>query len=129
MWLDAYYNSKIDADGERDMGSWRAVMDLAGGLAESLNSQIGTDGVGRPRDLGDAEIRRRVRLESGRGRIGYVDMFGPDKAVLTRAGRLRRWLERRKWGRWLLRRRGWVIAGTVLVVLCITIIPPLVPPF
>ena len=116
------------------MGSWRAMMDLAEGITESLNSDVGhgqdtvADVVDETRGLGHAEIRRRVRLKSGRGRIGYVNMFGPDKAVLTRAGRLRRWLERRKWGRWLLRRRGWVIAGTVLVVLCITIVLPLIPP-
>jgi hypothetical protein len=125
MWLDVYYNSKIDAAGKRDMGSWRAVIDLADGIVGSLNSDIpggqetGADAIAGMRGLGDSEIRRRVRRESGRGKIGYMDLFGPDKLVITRSTRLRRRLERKGWGRWLLRWRGWVIAAVTLGVLLI----------
>ena len=130
MWLDAYYNSQIDAVGERDMGSWRAVIDLAEGIAASLNNDptCGQDTVGEviagTRHLGDREIRRRIKRESGRGRIGYADLVGPDNAVITRSVRVKRWLEKRRWGRWLLRWRGWVIAGVSLAVFGIAVVYP-----
>ena len=128
MWLDAYYNSKIDAVGKRDMGSWRAVMDLAEAIAASLDS----DGVrGRDpaanifagtKDVGDGEIRRRIKRESKRGEIGYVDLVWPNKAAITRSAQLRMWLQKRRWGRWLLRRRRWVIVATVVVVVLIVLV-------
>ena len=130
MWLDAYYNSKIDAVGRRDMGSWRAVMDLAEAIVASLNSDAvrGQDPVANifagTKELGDGEIRRRIRRESKRGVIGYVNLVWPDKATITRSVQLRTWLERRRWGRWLLRRRGWVIAATIVVVLLIGVVFP-----
>lgn len=131
MWLDAYYNSKIDAAQERDMGSRRAVLDLAEGILASLDSGIsyGHDTMGdllaETKNLGDSEIRRRVRRESGRGRIGYMGLVGPDKGFITRSAQLRMWLERRASGRWLLRWRGWVIAGASLGILSLTVVYPL----
>jgi hypothetical protein len=130
MWLDAYYNSKIDAVGRRDMGSWRAVMDLAEAIAASLNSDAvrGQDPVANifagTKELGDGEIRRRIRRESKRGVIGYVNLVWPDKATITRSVQLRMWLERRRWGRWLLRWRRWVIAATIVVMLLIGVVFP-----
>jgi hypothetical protein len=132
MWLDAYCNSKIDAVGERDMGSWRAVMDLAEAIAASLNSDSvrGQDPAANifagTKEMGDGEIRRRIRRKSKRGDIGYVNLVWPDKAIITRSVRLRMWLERRRWGRWLLRWRGWVIAATIVVVLLIGVVFPVV---
>jgi hypothetical protein len=131
MWLDAYWNSKIDAARERDMGSWRAAMDLAEGISASLNGKISCgqdtigDVLGQTKNLGDSEIRRRVRQESGRGWIGYMNLVGPDNVIMTRSTRLRRWLEMRAWGRWLLRWRGWVIAGVVLATFLLTVVYPL----
>lgn len=130
MWLDAYYNSKIDAVGGRDMGSWRAVMDLAEAIATSLNSDSvrGQDPVANmfagTKEMGDGEIRRRIRSKSKRGDIGYVNLVWPDKTAITRSVQLRMWLERRRWGRWLLRWRGWVIAATIVVVLLIGVVFP-----
>jgi hypothetical protein len=130
MWLDAYYNSKIDAVGERDMGSWRAVMDLAEAFAASLNSDgiRGQDPVANifagTKEMGNGEIRRRIGKGSKRGEIGYVNLVCSDKAVITRSVRLRIWLERRRWGCWLLRWRRWVIAATIVVVLLIGVVFP-----
>jgi hypothetical protein len=130
MWLDAYYNSKIDAARERDMGSWRAVIDLAEGILGSLGEiPRGPDTLGdliaRTRNLGDSEIRRRVRREWGHGKIGYMVLVGPETGIMTRSARLRRWLEKKAWGRWLLKWRGWVIAGLTLAILLITVVSPL----
>jgi hypothetical protein len=131
MWLDAYYNSKIDAVGKRDMGSWRAVMDLAEAIAASLNSDDvrGQDPAANifagTKDVGDGEIRRRIKKESKRGEIGYVDLVRLDEAAVTRSVRLRMWLQKRRWGRWLLRWRRWVIAATTVVVLLIGVVFPL----
>jgi hypothetical protein len=130
MWLDAYCNSKIDAVGGRDMGSWRAVMDLAEAIVASLNSDgvCGQDSATNifagTKDVGDGEIRKRIKRESKRGEIGYVDLVRPDKAATTRSVRLRMWLQKRRWGRWLLRRRRWVIAATIVVVLLIGVVFP-----
>ena len=105
-------------------------MDLAEAIAASLNSNgaRGQDPVANifagTKGMGDGEIRRRVGRESERGVIGYVDLIWPDKAAVTRSARLRIWLERRRWGRWLLRRRGWVIAATVVVVLLMGVVFP-----
>jgi hypothetical protein len=129
MWLDSYYNSQIDAAGGRDMGSWRAVMDLAEAIAASLNSDgiRGQDPAANifagTKDVGDREIRRRIRRESKRGEIGYVDLAWPNKAVITRSVQLRMWLQGRRWGRWFLRWRGWVIAATIVVVLIGVVFP------
>ena len=131
MWLDAYYNSKIDAVGRRDMGSWRAVMDLAEAIAASLNSDDvrGQDPAANifagTKDVGDGEIRRRIKKESKRGEIGYVDLVRLDEAAVTRSVRLEMWLQKRRWGRWLLRWRRWVIAATTVVVLLIGVVFPL----
>lgn len=128
MWLDAYYNSKIDAASKRDMGSWRAVIDLADGIAGSLNSHIpggqntSADMIAGMRGLGDSEIRRRVRRKAEHGKIGYMDLCGPDKPVITRSAQLRRSLEMKGWGRWLLRRKGWVIAGVAVGLLLIGVV-------
>jgi hypothetical protein len=81
IWLDAYYNSKIDAVGQRDMGSWRAVMDLTEALTVSLNNDVSrgqdtdTSMIAGTKNLGNSEIRRRVRRESGREKIGYMGSF------------------------------------------------------
>lgn len=131
MWLDAYYNSKIDVVGRRDMGSWRAVMDLAEAIAASLNSDgvRGQDSAANifagTKDVGDGEIRRRIKKESKRGEIGYVDLVRLDEAAVTRSVRLGMWLQKRRWGRWLLRWRRWVIAATTVVVLLIVVVFPL----
>jgi hypothetical protein len=130
MWLDAYCNSKIDAAGGRDMGSWRAVMDLAEAIAACLNSDStrGQDSAAsifaETKDMGDGEIRRRVERKSKRGEIEYVDLVRSDMAAITRSAQLRMWLQKRRWGRWLLRWRGWIIAATVLVVLLIVVVFP-----
>jgi hypothetical protein len=130
MWLDAYYNSKIDVVGERDMGSWRAVMDLAEAIATNLNSDCvrsqdsAANIFAATKDVGDGEIRRRIKRESKRGQIGYVDLVRPYKAAITRSVRLRTWLQKRRWGRWLLRWRRWVIAATIVVVLLFGVVFP-----
>lgn len=106
-------------------------MDLAEGISASLDGRISCgqdtigDVLGQTKNLGDSEIRRRVRQESGHGWIGYMNLIGPDKVIMTRSTRLRKWLGMRAWGRWLLRWRGWVIAGVVLAIFLLTVVYPL----
>jgi hypothetical protein len=131
-WLDAYYNSRIDAAHERDMGSWRAAMDLAGGISASLGAGVlgdpdtTGDVLAKTTHLGNAEMRRRVRRASGRGRMSYMSLDESDRAMVTRSAQLRSWLEMRAWGRWLLRWWAWVIAGVTLAFLLLGVVWPLV---
>jgi hypothetical protein len=99
LWLDAYLHSRFDHS-QRDMGIYRAVLDLADAMHDAMGNN------GQLRNLSNHELKEKIRKDISGGRIGYYDL-DERNLLRTRACTIKRmyqgstdtsgWEKRSKW--------------------------------
>lgn len=109
MWLDAYYQSNLDFYG-RQLGKYRAALDLA----EVLQRELGENG--DTSQLSEQALRRRTKKVQFNATISYAKTVTRN-ATSNRSAEIGRWLNRRRWGRWIMRHKLW---STVLAVITLS---------
>jgi hypothetical protein len=117
MWLDAYYQSNLDLYG-RQLGVFRAALDLAQVLQGNLGNSDDIDG------LSDQAIRRRTKSVQFNATISYANI-ATRKTTSNRSAEFGKWLNRRRWGGWIMRHKIWTIfiaVGTSVTIIVLVIV-------
>ena len=108
MWLDAYYQSNLDFHG-RQLGKFRAVLDLAEVLRRELGENSDTN------QLSDQAIRRRTKSVRFNATISYTNIVSRN-APSNRSAGFGRWLNQKRWGRWVMGHKRWTVILAVVTL-------------
>jgi hypothetical protein len=84
MWLNGFFHSRWDYH-DREMGNYRAVVDMAQVLQDDLGDRNATEMVS------DEALRQRMNARPAVAVISYQELVGQKVARATRLTRFKRW--------------------------------------
>lgn len=108
LWVDAYLHSRLDI-AERDMGLYRAALDISSVLQSDLDKDI--DAM-----TPNSVLRKRIKDHKNRGRIS-LQPLNDTLSMKTRMMRVRAWGRTGGYSRWIPRFSLVLLVVLLLVVL------------